>query len=363
VIQVPSRTLNETRGSGFFPTPFVIYRPMEVLFTGGIGDVIALESCWTEEERDSLTRIYWATRSAKPAKELFENSNRYRQVEHFVFPTPREVTYFNADGVRRDHPLPEGVQDWSILARFGDDRRPCLGSTFLNEPEGRPARCRPPARFCLPSGYVVVQHQTPLNDDSQRAERDLDGQEWDRILSRSENLDLYVVVLNSIDASPPPEHERVFNLVGQTTMAESLAILRGAEGYWGIASSLCVAASQLFEPDCLWVKGPETWLWLNRYTYFAPHTSFPFLFNSLTDTIPKETRLHKSMNRLMKMTCMRIFRSQLVGAGCVVEMTREEAEAFQRNGQAVPFVPPVPQLKTAESKKATATKKAARYES
>ncbi len=294
---------------------------MKILITGGIGDAIAIESMLMLEERSSIDTIYWATRAAAFLVPLFKH---VYNINHVVLPC--EKVYYSTEGVRADYELPAEVQDFSISRMFPEfSTRPFVLSSFAGVSADL-------SRFNLPDRFVVVQHQTPLHTNSvQRALRDLDQSEWTAILNRLEAENLSAVVVNSGDTDPPPEHPRIINLVGQTSLVESVALLNQAEGYWGIASGLCVLASQLFDAEQLWVKGPEYFLWINRHIYFAPHESFPFLHSHLCESA-SET-LHKDM-KTIEMTTMRIVNNALVLPGSLVEVTPFQAECFLSTGEA-----------------------------
>lgn len=254
---------------------------MKVLLTGGAGDVIALLSLMTADERDSLDTIYWACSAASFTRPLFESCPTFAHVRHVVLPLTQPV-YYSLEHARQDHVIPDDVADWSIVKRFPEaSSRPFRRSSFFVPDPMKVTR-----NLDLPREYLVCQHETPANSPHQRALRDLDPRDWDAILSRLEATQANLVVLNSREASDPPRHLRVRSLVGRTNFIQSIAVLQGAVGYWGIASSLCVLASQIFDADRLWCKGPESWLKLNRSIYFAPHKSFPFLFDHLADTQP-----------------------------------------------------------------------------
>jgi hypothetical protein len=313
---------------------------MKILWTAGCGDTIALESTWTEDERDALETCYWATRAAGITRPLFEASTRYRHVQHVVLPVDPKNAYFSLDGVRKDFPcLPKDLQDWSVWNRFGEfPARPWSLSTFLTEPPAPLDRWE----SRLPDRFVLVQHQTTLHTNrEQRQLRDLDVEEWGRLIARLEAEDLAAVVVNSPDTDPPPVHPRIVDLVGQTSMVEGLALLRRSQGYWGIASALCVAAAQICAADQLWVKGPELWLKSYRHIYFAPHPihPVPYLFDHLTQERPC-IQARENVQTLV-MNIMRPWRGGIVGPGSIIEAKPEEAAKLLATGQAVVYVPRV----------------------
>lgn len=297
-----------------------------VIFPSGLGDVLAMESVMSAREIDSCETVYWATRAEPYTRPLFERSERWGKKRHVHLDAPK--VFFFKEAVLKDYPdLPADLEWWGIYGRFAEwSRRAFRRSTFLTEPLASVDH------LDLPDRFIACQHETPINTPEQRAYRDITGEEWAEVIRRLEVDGVPLVVLNSADANPPPRHDLVIDLVGKTSTAESLSVLSRAEGYWGIASSLCVAAAQLFPAGKLWVKGVEAWLFANRFVYFAPHLTFPFLYKSFTDKEP--VRLLNRGEMLYRMKCMRIVKNRLVSPGSIVEMTPKEAAGFVRTGQA-----------------------------
>ncbi len=243
---------------------------MDILLTCGLGDCICLDSMMTEREKNSLETIWWCSRTARINADLFRQAPRYRHVQHKFFDVQK--IYMNETEVRAEFPLPDHVEDWSIIRIFPTwADRPYSPSTFWNQQ-------RP----------YLIQDSTPVDNgpsyrDLGQSYRDLDDAEWALILARLEEENLMGVVVNSADARHPPEHPRIIDLVGKTNLGESIALLRHAMGYLGIGSWLSVLAAQIFQPSELLVKNPEGWLWLYRTVYFSPQKTMPFLKCHLLD--------------------------------------------------------------------------------
>lgn len=339
---------------------------MQILLSGGLGDCFALCSMMNDHERQALTKIVWAAKVAPLLIPMFEACPRFQHVTHEVLPLKPGHVYFTVQGAREDFPhLPYDLQDWGVMARFAEfDRRPYTRSEFL---QGHPASLDHLGE--LPDRYVVIQHQTPTHTGpEQRALRDLDPSEWERIIQRLEAEDLHAVVVNSADADAPPRHPRVIDLVGKTTLPESIALMRRAQGFWGLASSLVVLAAQLFGPDQLWVKGPEAWIWFHRHIYLAPHTEFRFVYRHLCWESPRSA-IDKGMVTV-RMNVARMVQGNYLGVGALVEMSPDVAEGFIRTGQAQLWdsIPKYEaekkpdQLKESINKKIHRRMKAARFE-
>lgn len=297
----------------------------DILLTNGIGDVLAIESHWTPDERASLRTVYWASR-ARVLIPLFEASPTYRHVKHIEFATSKK--YFTAENVRTEHPLPAHVEDWGVMRRFGELRdRVFQGSSFLREP---PADVN---RFNLPSRYVACQLATTFNGPCARAVRDLDDQEIDLLVERLDKEDVMGVVLN--DSGDCPKSPRLISLVSQTSIAETVAVLRGACAFYAIASWQSCLASQIFSADRLWIKGAEDSQIAHRFTYHAPHQTFPFLHRHLSQP-PWEPNpdLVQVRHNLVGITA-----NQWHTPGAILEYTPDRARRLVADGAGEYYIP------------------------
>jgi hypothetical protein len=302
---------------------------MKLFLNAGAGDVFALESCLTPDVRASIREIHWATRISHLMTPLFIESPTYGHIFHVRYPVTTR-SFFTIEGAREEFPIPPDVLAWSIGETFSGSRT-YTPSAFLTDPSPDLSR------FDLPRRYVLLLHQTTAHTSaSQRALRDLTQEEWRLILDRLEREDLMGVLVNSGDTDPPPESPRILDLRGQTSIAESIGILKRAQGFWGIASALTVLAAQIFQSDQLWVKGPEANLHDFRHHYFAPHVRFPFLYYNLGDELPVKG-LHNCMHVRFKE--LRIFGNEIRSIGSVVEATPEQAADLVKFGHADYFTP------------------------
>lgn len=216
------------------------------------------------------------------------------------------------------------VDDWSIQIKFPQvSQLPFRVSPFLTDPQVNVDH------FGLPDDFFACQHETPINLPENREERDLDRHDWDMVLFKLELEDTNLVVLNTKDSNPPPHHPRIIDLRGKTTLRESISILTRASAYVGIASSLCVLASQIFDKDHLWVKGPEHWLWINRYIYFAPHQTFPFLHKKLYE--PAIEDQYKGMVEIAFLYT-RFWQNQICPEGSPLFVTEANANDLIKRG-------------------------------
>lgn len=280
-------------------------RKSDQYWSGGIGDCLVLESHWETPPR----AIYWRCR-ARPdlQKPLFEVA--YPKVRHVnllshLTEDEERMAALNGWDDGGEH-TPEGVEDWTVHTKFpefkknpGSFRR----SRFLE------VKLADIKKFNLPERYFVCQHDTPYNGQSMRQHRQIAGPEWEVV--RRQACGLPVVVVGSKGSIPCPDW--CLDLVGETSLAESVEILKGAVGYIGIDSALSILAAQLFEADKLAIKWHGPWLWQNRSVYYAPHKSFEFLHKqfkaSAVPQLPKTVKVLKPL----------VYRLDMIEAGVVLE--------------------------------------------
>jgi ADP-heptose:LPS heptosyltransferase len=248
----------------------------KMLFTGGIGDVMALECFMTDEERENLRKIYWATRACNSIRPMFDIlypaaeqevlwTNQYEEL--FAFHSKAEASQ-EFDVLPEDWPE---VSDWSIGCKFDeitDGQRTYNGCSLMHKALISQSDFW---AFKLPENYVVIAPRS--GNDFMMERRDFDSDDWLATLEYLEKHNLVGVVLNNerdvyID-------ERLINLTGQTSLMESLEILARSSGYIGIDSCLSVLGAKL--DGHLLVKSRNKHLYRNQHIYYAPRTDFGFI--------------------------------------------------------------------------------------
>lgn len=256
-----------------------------ILLTGGIGDIITLESFFTEEQRQSLKTIYYATRAQRRAQELFASLKCYPSLQAhvilwddfskiFAFHNKKECqSYLHAK--RSLPPNWNGIADWSIQARFTQINNGNLrynGSSLLKQ------KLCDVGSFQLPEKYVAICPYT-IND-KRNPNRDFDDQDWLNVIDQLRIMGMHGVVLN-IGSDRVPNDTSLINLTNKTSILQSVEILKGAKGYIGIDSCLSVLAAKLFDPPFLFIKTQNAHCLNYKHIYYAPKTSFEFLIPRL----------------------------------------------------------------------------------
>lgn len=231
---------------------------MNIRIDSGIGDIIVMESHWSDSYRRSIRKMYINALNLG----LLPFFNRCPTTEHIEC-IPVDIAHFD-----------EWAEEWSVAHRFDEIRQGIWkfkGSDFLRYPVADISHLELPERF------VVIQHQTPINSRYLREVRDLHAWEWWNVVRWLEDHDTLGVVLNSSCAEHPPDNPRVIDLIGKTLMCESLEVLKKAHGYIGIDSWLGSFAAQLFPANDFVIRCANPWCLNNKDLYYAPHKGYGFL--------------------------------------------------------------------------------------
>jgi ADP-heptose:LPS heptosyltransferase len=250
----------------------------QILLTGGIGDVLALECFFSNKERNELKRIYYATKASKPLMEVFDKLKPvFPSLEHqqsiwddfeelFAFHDKSEVSQ-QFDNLPDDWPM---VVDWSVNSKFNQIDEGLYeynGSSLLK------TKLAEVSKFNLPEVYLVLAPTSENN--KKRSHRNFTSYEWAETLRYLDKYGLKGVLLGTSELGFE-KGDLVIDLTGKTTMSESLEILKGAKGYIGIDSSLSVLAAKLFD-EHLMVKSFSQHLWTWKHIYYAPKKTFDFI--------------------------------------------------------------------------------------
>lgn len=293
---------------------------MELSHIHGTGDFFQADSYWTDAHRRDLTRIYWAARCRESLQPAIEANPAYAHVEHVAI------------DVNDVHPSFSRVPTTYFEAGIHHRRR-YTGSSFLAH------TLASIDRFDLPDRFYFIHPSTPFNFDSVRVHRDMKPAEWGPLTSwLDESPGIVGLVMNS-EPGPMPCHPQLIDMQGKTTMPESIEILKRAEGYFGIDSCFAILAAQLFPADRLWVRTRNPWLLENRWTYYPPHDSYPWLvpaFGQPAHPDPGRPALKPNMV-IVQLTVPVLLMTRHFAAGDLVEVEPKKAGVMIAKGHAVPF--------------------------
>lgn len=255
---------------------------MKALFTGGLGDFIGAECFMTEQEKDSVTELLWATRnreeirSALDLKAIFPNLEKETILfDNFSDQRPtrpwQEGDAFMNIGTKADLNLKcklnlteeqlDEISDHSLDATLQDifsQKRRWVSSraaTRVNFPDV--------SHFSLPDNYVVIHPWS----DAEINGREFNEHDWPSIYNFLDRFNLTGVVVNQSQYGAP-KHKRLLDLTNKTTLRETFSIVQNAHAAILCASSLACFATKLFPKDAIWLKGGHPHMFSDWATYF-----------------------------------------------------------------------------------------------
>lgn len=255
---------------------------MKALFTGGLGDFIGAECFMTEEEKDSVKEILWATRNrqeiqnAITLKEVFPNLEKetilfddfcnerptrpWQEGDRFMnigtkldlnLKCKLNLTQAQLDEIS-DHSLDATLQDIFQRKRRWVSSRIATRVTFPNIDH-----------FNLPNNYVVIHPWS----DAEINGREFNEHDWPSVYKFLERFNLIGVVVNQSQYSAPV-HDRLIDLTNKTTIKETFSIVQNAYAAILCASSLACFATKIFPKESIWLKGGHPHMFSDWATYF-----------------------------------------------------------------------------------------------
>jgi hypothetical protein len=300
----------------------------KIFQSGGLGDVMLLESFYPSSPK----HIVWASRARPDVEPIFrliypdcQHSNQWEGIDERY--------------VRHNHKIlqedcPGDCEDWGIFAKFPWIRAGKIkakGSSCLR------VELADVSRFSVPEPFVVIQADSPYNDPDLRRERQLTQEDWKVILDRLDREDRWGVVVDCDRADAPPQHKRLVNLVGKTSLAESIEILKRAVGYYGIDSCLSVLASQRFDRKNLLIKwqGFHVKAWAGAYYY--SHRDLSFCKDHFVPKAPKPRVVQAQAGEKVQVLLLapRLYQAQVHNKGTVIEVDGRTAQSWCKSNTAV----------------------------
>jgi hypothetical protein len=256
-----------------------------ILLTGGLGDILALESHIPEDQRRTLTTIFYATSKKEYIESFFRSLPNYANLKNHIVVwddfSRFWCFYSKEECIRKlneSRKMPPTnfirCRDFSINKVFNPIKQgtyPFVGSSILRH------KVADVERFGLPNNYITL---CPYSTDKRVWERDFSLADWEESLKIIRSRNARGVVLNSGNDHVPDIPE-IINLSNRTSLPEAVEVMKKATGYIGIDSSLSVLATQLFSQQNLWVKSLNGHLYSNATVYYAPHKDFGFVSRSI----------------------------------------------------------------------------------
>jgi len=216
------------------------FPPKRVFLTGGIGDVLALESFTEDSEWGTIRTFVNGTCLAGQVGYLVNSIPTFKPhyyLNLWVGCRPRNrCTQLTRNLTKQKFSGLEYWNIWGWLNCIRNGSRTYQGSGFLQR-----THLEDLSRFNLPERYVCIFPRTNSGDSTNR--RNFNTKDWEETFRLLKYTRLKGVLLgNPYEAM---DDSLIINLSGQTSILETIAILKGSEGYVGIDSYLSVLAVKL----------------------------------------------------------------------------------------------------------------------
>lgn len=255
----------------------------EILITGGVGDAMAVESLMTDEERQSINCIFYATRAAQPCIELFTNLSTFPNLKKqlLLWKDFTKIFGFNVkqhliDKLCAYQPndlqdvvktLMEQIDDYSIGKIFYEERKYTY-SSFVK------VNLACIKKFNLPESYYCICPYS--GNDKRDIRRDFDHSDWETIINFLKSKNTSGVIVNSGNEYIH-DHPLLINLNNKTTIREAVEVVKAAKGYVGIDSAFSVIATKVCKPENILIKSLNVHCYRWAHIYYAPQENFDFI--------------------------------------------------------------------------------------
>jgi hypothetical protein len=254
----------------------VAERMSEILLTCGIGDFIAMESYFTQAERDQVAVIHWATRARSSLMQLVPFV--FTTIDRHVIERDTWGPAFSKDfSIASRDELPDldgSVVDWNVHAiveQVWAGKRAYATSSLITQPLCSVAHLNLPERYC-------VVH--PYSENARTPVRDFSTAEWLAVYGYWSAREMPIVVVNK-GGERFPSLPGVIDLTDNLDLLAAIEVTKGACGFAGTASVFSVVASKVLPKESLFIKGGRDLRENYSSFYYAPHTSNCFIADDL----------------------------------------------------------------------------------
>ena len=244
---------------------------MKTYISAGIGDMVCIDSMLSNEQKHSITEIFWACKFGKELIPLFENNSYYPNIHNHHIITERagieamkriDQSACNFWHFRPDmsNNFKQGCElfnnpsfDFIIdaAAMFSSSDSTYHGSSFID--------CAVEQDVCWniydirPKEYMIVHYPTstrPRNDIAS-----ISSSEWDNIKSIARSRQLKIVVItDSSEVAPSDEYKILFKPPIKTLVS----LVKYASFYIGCDSFCSILAVKALEKDSILIKSHKS---------------------------------------------------------------------------------------------------------
>ena len=251
-----------------------------IFLTGGIGDIFAVESFLTNEQKKRVNTIYYATNKREYIETLFRSVSGTEQYpnlknHHILWDDFSNFWCFYsiedyALKSKNQSNIIKKTKDLSILKVFDDIKS---NRAIYNESIFLMVSLANISYLNLPQDYLTI---LPYSTDKRMKERDFDKSDWQNVIKNLQYHKLKGVVINQGNDFIP-KNDNIIDLSNKLNILEAIEVLKTSKGYLGIDSWLSVLASKLFHNENLQIKSLNKHCYDNADCYYAPKKDFKFL--------------------------------------------------------------------------------------
>ena len=250
--------------------------------TGGIGDVLAVESFMSQQEKERLQTIFYATNKHEHIEFLFKKNKAFKNLTNHVvvwddfskFWCFHSMLEYQHKSNSVNNKVFSFCHDLSIYKIFSEVKQGKLKyqeSSFIKQ------KLTEINHLELPEKYITI---LPCSTDKRQSTRDFEENDWNNVMLYLEKNNTKGVVVNK-GQDIIPDHELLINMSNKTRLDESIEILKNSKGFLGIDSWLSVLAAKIFNPPYIQVKSQNGNCYENASCYYAPLTDFSFIKNNI----------------------------------------------------------------------------------
>lgn len=263
-----------------------------LLILDGIGDFFALETFMSNELRNNLETVYYASRTQNFIAKVWKCLPNFPKLKEHVFlwtDWNRVFCWLRKKDMLRNSKFTSINRNlnlanmreyvWADLFNFYN-KKLCGESSFIKYEVENFNKIK--SVLFIPDNYYCICPSTPYNQRYHKIPRKFVGNEWNSVISFLQRRNTKGVVIN-IGLDHIPSSHYLINLSNRTTLCQSIEVLKNSKGYIGIDSCMSVLAAKLFDnkDNNLHVKSNNDHCYRWKHVYFHPHIKFNFLKRNL----------------------------------------------------------------------------------
>ena len=243
----------------------------DVLITGGIGDYIAVESHLFADKKDLINQIVLATRGVNEITNLIKLCYPELKVISLFEKFPEDRYHFDhwnqlkeyLDSINHSyiHNKKYRLVDFSIAEVFPRIHKSEILPKYSAILSDKKIDIK---KFDLPSIYVSIVTVSNRDPNRDQQNRQMSEEEIDCVRKMCETKNLKIVCVYCNCKNPDPNIIHIKN----SSVEESVEIIKKSSGYIGIDSFLSVIAAQKFINNNIKIKSKNGHCYDNRRCYY-----------------------------------------------------------------------------------------------